>query len=432
MSKKQVQKTEWRSKRVGLITLGCARNTVDSEKILTDVKRRGAVICPVEQASTVILNTCGFTQEAKAESLKVLSDLVGLKRKGRIREIVVSGCLAQRYRRELAEHFQDVDVFGGLADFKDFFDPATRLTPSYTAYLKIAEGCVNRCSFCAIPLIKGPLCSRPISDILKEARFLDAQAVRELNIVGQDITLYGREKRGRVKGPLPLAKLIREILEATSVPWVRLLYLYPCRVTEDLIDLMASEPRLCPYIDLPLQHANDRILNLMNRGMVQKEIVALIDKIRRKIPGVALRTSLIVGFPSETKKEFRELCDFVARIRFDRLGVFAYSREEGTRAYGLKGQIAQKIKQERVHEIMALQEGVSRENLKRLVGQTLDVLMEARSHGAVVGTGRTRRDAPEVDGVVTVRSDRPVEPGEIISCRITGSSVHDLKGVACG
>ena len=430
MLKKQNEQFCWREKRVGIVTLGCARNTVDSEKILTDAQRRGAVICAPEEASTIILNTCGFTEEAKAESLKTLSELTLLKRSGKIREIIVRGCLSQRYKKELSANYKDVDVFDGLADFKDSYDPAVRLTPAHTAYLKIAEGCANRCSFCAIPLIKGPLRSRSVDDIVKEARFLEKVGTRELNIIGQDITLYGFDRISRRGALLPLVKLLKKIIDNTSIPWIRVLYLHPRRVTDDLLDLMAREARLCPYIDLPLQHTSDRILRLMNRGVTQKEIIGLIRRIRDKVPGVALRSSLIAGFPSETKKEFREMCLFVEHAKFDRLGVFAYSREEGTRAYDFKQQVSQKIKRERMDALMAIQAGVSRGNLRCRVGSSEEVLIEGAAKKPFNYVGRTRRDAPEVDGNFYVKSSRGLCAGELVMCRVTGSTVHDLKGVA--
>lgn len=426
--KKQNPGPHWFGKRVGIVTLGCARNTVDSEKVLADARRQGAVVCAPQKASTVILNTCGFTEEAKAESLKTLSELIALKKAGKIREIFVRGCLSERYQEILRDHYPDVDQFSGLADFKDFFDPLARLTLKYTAYIKIAEGCANHCSFCAIPLIKGALRSRPAGAIVREARFLEDQGVRELNIIGQDITLYGSQGTGRAKGPLPLLWLLKDILKNTKIPWVRILYLHPRRVTDDLIDFMVSEKRMCPAIDLPLQHVSDRILRLMNRGITQKEIFFLIEKMRKKIPDVALRTSLIAGFPSETKKEFRELCAFIERVKFDRLGVFAYSREEGTRAYHFAKQVTSKIKSERRGILMSLQARISRQKLHGRIGRFEEVLVERATKKPFAYMGRTRRDAPEVDGIFLLSSRKRRCPGELVTCRVTGATVHDLRG----
>ncbi len=424
---KTTQSPLWHGKRVGVVTLGCARNTVDSEKILADARRLGAVICPPEKASTVILNTCAFTQEAKEESIAAIAQLEALKKKGRIREIVVAGCLAKRYKEELRAHFKAVDAYAGLSDFKTAFDPEARLTPFFSAYVKIAEGCANRCSFCAIPLIKGPLRSRPQTDIVKEVRFLEKQGVRELNIVGQDITLYGfKEGRGR-RASLPLTWLLREVLRGSSIPWIRLLYLHPRRVTDDLIELIARESRICPYIDLPLQHINNWILRLMNRGIAKEEVSRLIKRIRRRIPGVALRTSLIVGFPTETKREFRELYDFVAETRFDRMGVFLYSREEGTAAYHFRPQVTSRVMRERRDALMTLQARISAENLRQAVGSEIEVLVERKEGSAARYVGRSRKDAPDVDGVVLIRSSRPLEPGIFARCRVTGATTHDLR-----
>ncbi len=413
--------------KICIVTLGCARNVVDSEKILGDALAAGARRAELEQAQTVILNTCGFTEEAKRESLQALEDLLRHKRAGRLREVFVVGCLAQRYRRELAEAFPQVDGFRGIAGFKTAFPAPARLTAAHTAYVKICEGCANPCTYCAIPNIKGPLRSRPPASIMREVRALETQGVKEINIVGQDITLYGRERRGDAKG-LALVRLVKEILRETRIPWIRLLYLHPKRLTDELIDLIAAEPRVCSYVDVPLQHVSTRLLKAMGRRMTRKEVFALVEKLRRRIPAAALRTAFIVGFPGETKREFRELCDAVTHLRFDRMGVFMYSREEGTRAYGLKGQVASRVKRERMDHLMRLQAEVSRRNLRRDVGRRCDVLIEAVGRGPGVFIGRSYKDAPEVDGVVRARARRTLCPGDIVACRITSSSVHDLSG----
>lgn len=416
----------WTHKRLGIVTLGCSRNIVDSEKLLGEAQAQGATICSVENATTVLVNTCGFTEAAKRESLAAISELVDLKKKGRLCEIIVHGCLSQRYGRELKKSYPDVDAFHGIAGFKNDLARRVCLTPPHSAYLKIAEGCANLCSYCAIPLIKGPLRSRDEDQILAEACVLQQAGVKELNIVGQDITLYGLSRAQETKRSLPLTGLVKRILKKTSIPWIRLLYLHPRRLTDDLLDLLASEKRVCSYLDVPLQHTSDRILKLMNRGMANEDIMALVGRVRRKVPGVALRTSLIVGFPSETREEFRAMCDAVRDLCFDRLGVFAYSREEGTRAYNFRGQISAKVKQERLETLMALQQEISRVLLKKKTGKTLEVMVDERRSGTKVYVGRTSCDAPEVDGHVFLSARAPLVPGQIVRCRITKSFDHDL------
>ena len=420
----------FKGKRLGIITLGCARNTVDSEKILQEACEAGALISSPEKASVILVNTCAFTQEAKEESLGVISELALLKKRGKIEGIFVHGCLVERYAQVLKKNFKEVDGFCGIADFKKSFDRPLPLTPAHIAYVKISEGCANRCSYCAIPDIKGPLRSRLESSILEEIGTLEKNGVREIDIVGQDLTLFGRERLLKKNKNLPLVRLLKKILSKTRVPWIRLLYLHPQRLSDDLLELIGLEERLCPYVDLPLQHINDRILRLMNRGMTKKQLSALIKKIRHRFPAVALRTSFIVGFPSETKKEFRELLDFVKETRFQRLGAFMYSREEGTRAYGFRGQQTQKIKQVRYDALMSLQRDISKENQKKYVGQTLDVMVDEIGRSEDIFLGRSRFDAPEVDGVVFLKSKTKLKPGAIVSSRITGSDIYDLRAEA--
>jgi len=414
-------------KKISIVTLGCARNVVDSEKILGDVLAAGARHVGLDEAEIAVLNTCGFTQEAKCESLEVLEALLALKRRGRLRALYVVGCLVQRYRRELTEAFPQVDGFQGIADFKTIFPARARLTGAHTAYVKISEGCANPCTYCAIPIIKGPLRSRRPASVLREVRALEAQGVREINIVGQDITLYGRGRRCR-KGRLPLVRLVKKILATTRIPWIRLLYLHPKRLADELIDLIAAEPRVCSYVDVPLQHVSTRILKAMGRRMTRGEVFATVERLRRRIPAAALRTAFIVGFPGETKRDFRELCEAVTHLRFDRMGVFVYSREEGTRAYGLARQRSSRVKRERMDHLMRLQAGVSRSNLRRDVGRRLDIMIETRGGSPGTFIGRSYKDAPEVDGTVRVRARRTLEPGDIVACRITSSSTHDLTG----
>ncbi|MDD2865901.1 MAG: 30S ribosomal protein S12 methylthiotransferase RimO [Candidatus Omnitrophota bacterium] len=427
---------DFRGKKTAIVSLGCARNTVDSQVFLREARRRGAVICPPEDACVVMINTCGFTREAKEESLGVIAEWLDHKKKRKVENVLVLGCLAQRYRKDIREGYKDIDVVGGLvqeADGRDLGGSPVLLTPRHYAYLKISEGCDNRCAYCAIPLIKGRSRSRSEAEIIAEAVRLERCGVRELNIVGQDITLYGcdgRKKRpGRTLRPgLPLVGLVEKILRATSIPWIRLMYLHPQRVGEDVMDLLGRQKRLCPYVDLPLQHINDRILKHMGRPTTRRDIVRLISGLRKKVASLALRTTFIVGFPGETKKEFRELLEFVRETRFDKLGAFMFSREEGTRAYACRGQVPQKEKQRRYHDLMEMQKGISLSLLEKKIGMTTQVLVEETTRDRRMYLARTPWDAPEVDGLMYLTSSRKLEPGQIVGCRITDAFEYDLAG----
>lgn len=407
-----------------MVTLGCSRNTVDSEKVLAEAVEKGARVCPVERAQTVLVNTCAFTKEAKDESISVILGLIDEKKKGRVKRIVVHGCLPQRYPEELKKYLAGVDRFVGVADFKEEFERIPRLTPGHYAYIKISEGCANRCSYCVIPSIKGPLRSRSEASILEEARALESQGARELILIGQDISLYGRDRGGSET----LVRLVRKILRTTRSPWIRLLYLHPRRVTDDLLGLMRAEERVVPYLDVPLQHINSRILKLMNRGIGRRQIKARVAKIRRDLLNAALRTTFIVGFPSETDREFDELRRFVQETRFDKMGVFKYSREEGTPAYSLKPQVPEKVKQERYDILMSLQRDISREVLKKKRGQEVRVIVEEERSDPGVYVCRSVWDAPEVDGLAYLSSSRKLKAGDIARMRITDTYEYDLVG----
>jgi len=423
-------------REVAMISLGCSRNVVDSEKILADYRRRGYEVCSNDKAQTILLNTCAFTKEAKQESIDYLLDLIDLKNKGKIKKIFVYGCLVERYRQELKENFKEVDGFFGIADFKKQFDACARITPKHSAYLKISEGCANVCSYCAIPAIKGPLKSRDVSSILREVEFLEKDGVQELNIIGQDITLFGQDKLGLAPKRLrcsqsagPLGALLKKILETSNIPWIRLLYLNPLRVSDELLSLMSENSRICPYLDVPLQHANDRILKLMNRSIDKKTICSLIKKIRNFLPESALRTTFIVGFPSETEKEFQELLDFMKDVSFNRCGAFQFSAEENTRAYSFKNRVSEEIIKERYDRLMVLQKTISERLLKKEVGKVMDVLIdENRQKIDGVAIGRSAKDAPEVDGIVYLKSKKPLKRGALVCAKITDSYEYDLCG----
>ncbi|HTZ11990.1 MAG TPA: MiaB/RimO family radical SAM methylthiotransferase [Candidatus Margulisiibacteriota bacterium] len=409
--------------KIGILSLGCPRNLVDSENILGRLKRKGfSVSDDITKADVALVNTCSFIEDARKESIEAILDLVELKKEGKLRKIIVYGCLAQRYKDELRKSLPEVDAFVGKVSL-NHETQRFPLTPKHYAYLKICEGCINNCSFCVIPKIKGRFRSLDTASLLKKVEAFNRQKISELNIIGQDITGYGMDNYGGAR----LAWLIKRILKsAPDIRWLRLLYLYPSRVNEELLRLIAAEPQLCRYIDLPIQHINGRILKLMRRKTGRADILKVIAKARSIIPGVALRTSLIVGFPSETDKEFDELLKFVEEARFERLGVFIYSPEEGTSAYDFKPQVPQKVKEERFNRIMSAQQQISREINNGFLGKFVDVLIEEKDNGYYLG--RIRQDAPEVDGQVFVRSVKNIKPGDFVKVKITDTLEYDLIG----
>ncbi|MDD5348169.1 MAG: MiaB/RimO family radical SAM methylthiotransferase [Candidatus Omnitrophica bacterium] len=410
--------------RVAIVSLGCPRNLVDSEQMLGRLAASGLRITELADADTAIVNTCAFIEEAKRESIDTILELVRLKKNKRLARVIVCGCLVQRYKDSLAKLLPEVDAFVGPPRLSAC---STRvgITPAHFAYLKICEGCVNNCSFCVIPAIKGSVRSLSAGDVLTQVRRFDAARISELNIIGQDITGYGLD---RCRKP-QLADLLAKILKnSPHIHWVRLLYLYPARISDELLALIRDDPRVCKYIDLPVQHINDRILKAMNRHTTGSRIRKLIEKVRKVIPGVALRTSIIVGFPSETDKEFKELLSFIRETKFERLGAFMYSREEGTRAYRLAGQLPRRVKESRFNRVMQAQQEVSREVNRRFLGSTLEVLIEEKEHDHYLG--RTQYDAPEVDGLVFVRTQQRLVPGEFVRARIVDTLEYDLVGEA--
>lgn len=342
--------------KVGILSLGCPRNLVDSENILGRLNSKGYPIVDMEKADIALINTCAFIDDAKRESIDAILDLVELKKRGKLKKIIVYGCLSQRYSGELKKRIPEVDAFIGKVSLNHEIKRFP-ITPKHYVYLKICEGCINNCSFCAIPKIKGKFTSLDLDSILDKVENFDRDKVSELNIIGQDITAYGIDLTGRTK---LIEALERVVKKAKHIGWIRLLYLYPSRVTKELLKLIKDEPKICKYIDLPIQHINSRILKLMNRNTSKTDIVEIIEEVRKIIPDVALRTSLITGFPSETEKEFKELLSFIEETKFERLGAFVYSREEDTAAYNMVKQIPDKVKQERLSKIMSLQQKISR------------------------------------------------------------------------
>lgn len=413
-----------RSRTIGILSLGCPRNLVDSESILGRLNLKGYSFVDIDKADIALVNTCAFIEEAKVESIGAILDLIDLKRKGKIKKIIVYGCLTQRYKDKLQKELPEVDAFVGKISLNHSLK-AWRLTPQHYAYLKICEGCINNCSYCIIPKIKGRLASLDIDSILTKIERFDKNKVSEVNIIGQDITGYGLDLYAGTRLP----GLLRQIIKKTrNIGWIRLLYLYPSRINDELLGLIKDEPRVCKYIDLPLQHVNDRILRLMHRKTTKKDILRLIDKIRKKIPDVAIRTSFIVGFPSETDNEFRELLDFMEEVRFERLGAFIYSREEGTPAYNFQKQIPHQTKKERFNTLMLRQQRISGSVNKNFLKATLDVLIDGKEGGSYLG--RSQYDAPEVDGLVYVDSQKTLKPGDFVKVEITDTLEYDLAGKA--
>lgn len=435
--------------KVGFISLGCAKNQVDAEVMLAHLKKRGHILVDdVAHADVAVINTCGFIDDAKQEAIDNILEVCTLKNEGRIKGVVVCGCLAERYKEELLKEIPDVDAVFGVAD-KTLIVPAVeqayenqpfcrfveleqlrdggdriQSTPFYTAYLKIAEGCDNRCAYCVIPSLRGGYRSRPFEELVEEAKWLCEGGVRELVIIAQDITRYGTDLYGKHR----LAELLQELCKIQGLRWIRLLYLYPDEITEELLDTIAREEKVLPYIDLPLQHASDSVLKRMNRRGDSGYLRELISRLRKKLPELVLRTTFIVGFPGETEEEFRELYDFVKEISFDRVGVFTYSQEEGTPASLLPGQVPDEVKEHRREVLLDLASMQAQERNENLQGQEVTVLVEGYDRVAECWFGRTWADAPEVDGKVffTARK-KPVE-GSFIQVLVTEVVDYDLFG----
>ncbi|HQP09872.1 MAG TPA: 30S ribosomal protein S12 methylthiotransferase RimO [Candidatus Omnitrophota bacterium] len=416
---------ERQGKNVGVVNLGCARNLVDAQAILGHLKRHGHHIVGIEDSEIAIINTCAFVEQAKKESIDTILDALELKKQGKLKKVIVAGCLAQRYGSQLAKEFKDIDAIVGVQQLqKDGVADQVSLTPAHFAYVKICESCYNQCSFCIIPKIKGKFVSRTAASILEEVKRLDERGVREIHIIGQDITAYGmdlyREKS--------LARLLKQIAAVTkNIRWIRLLYTFPAHVTDELIEVIAREKKICKYIDMPIQHISDPLLKAMNRNITQKETLALIRKIRNRIPGASLRTTFIVGLPGETEENFYELLRLIKSARFEKVGVFVYSREEGTPAYQMADQVPEAVKKRRLDALMSAQQEISRSLQEKFIGRTLEVLVDEEQKGEQgVYLARSEYDAPEVDGIVYVRSGKRLSPGDFVKVRITDAYEYDL------
>ena len=428
---------------IGFINLGCPKNQIDSEVMQSLLSDKGYTLTDkLNQAQILVLNTCGFIQSAKEESIEQIAELI--KFKGKNKKLIVAGCLAQRYAKALLKGFPQIDGILGVNQLGDigracsevlkgkkYFKPFSKTNnnnwvktkrlkqrPPY-AYIKIADGCNNNCSYCAIPKIRGKYRSKPLETILKEAKELVSCGVKEINLIAQDTTLYGIDLYGKKQLPLLLSRLSK----IPKLRWIRLLYTHPAHFTDELISQMASNDKICKYVDLPLQHISDRILYDMNRKVNAGKIFSLIENLRNRIPDLTLRTSFIVGFPGESKKEFEQLLDFVGKARFERLGAFVYSREEGTKAYRLKNQLSVKTKLERLDELMTAQQQICFEENNKKIGKKIEVLVESKENGYWVG--RSQAEAPEVDNVIYIKN-KNVKAGDFAKVRIVNSCVYDL------
>lgn len=440
--------------RVGMVSLGCTKNQVDGERLLATLQSSGFTICAdAALCDAVIINTCGFIEDAKRESIESILEFASLKGKhGGPRAIVVTGCLAERYQMELAKEIPEADVVLGIGCNGDIaaavrqallgekvyrFAPKEALalsgervltTAPYTAYLKIAEGCDNRCTYCAIPLIRGRFRSRAMDDVLAEALALAKSGVRELNLIAQDTTRFGEDTEGR----LLLPELLTRLCAIDGFRWIRILYAYPDRVTDELLDVMAREEKVVNYLDIPLQHASGRILSAMNRRFDKQSLSALLARVRQRVPGIVLRTTFIAGFPGETEADFEELCLFAQETRFDRLGCFAYSAEEDTPAAELPGQLDDDVKRRRAEIIMEQQAGIMEELNREKVGRVLETLVEGFDEENGLYAGRTAADAPDIDGRVYFTAKRALTPGQFVLVAVDDVEQYDLLGHETG
>ena len=425
-------------KKINIITLGCSKNTVDSEKILKQIQAGGysVVYDPSDtSADTVIINTCGFINDAKEESIETILRFVKASKLGLINNLYVMGCLSERYMDALKSEIPEVKkYFGvnsmnqilqelGIALKKDLISERVLTGPGHYAYLKVSEGCDRSCSFCSIPLIRGKYISRPVEELVEEASNLAGHGVKELILIAQDLSYYGLDLYKTQKLP----ELISELLKIESLEWIRLHYLYPANFPEEIISLMKENSRICKYIDIPIQHISGKMLELMKRSHDESEIRSLLYKLRKELPDAAIRTTLIAGHPGETEKEYDELKEFISEFRFDRLGVFAYSHEDGTYSYdNYKDDISEKVKESRVAELMAIQQSISEELNLEKTGKILKVLIDRRDGEFFVG--RTEYDSPEVDNEVLISVKNDLKPGIFYNILITGSTDFDLFG----
>ncbi len=424
-----------KTKKINVITLGCSKNLVDSEVLMRQLDSRYAVTDEFDnETDIVVVNTCGFIGDAKEESIDTILTAVEAKKAGRIEKVLVTGCLSERYKKELRDEIEHVDGFYGVNDLpqilrdlevdykKELLGERHLTTPSHYAFLKISEGCDRSCAFCAIPLIRGKHVSEPEEKLLKEVEFLASKGVKELLLIAQDLTYYGID----IYGKRTIAPLVEKLAAVSGIEWIRMHYAYPAGFPEELLQLMNDNPKVCKYLDIPLQHISDRILKSMRRGLGSEGTRKLVKTMKEKVPGVALRTTLIVGYPGETEKEFEELMAFVRESEFDRLGVFKYSAEEDTFAYELEDDVPEKVKQDRFDRLMEVQQNISLALNKKRVGLVYKTVID-RAEGAYY-VGRTEFDSPEVDNEVLISSEKPLLTGAFYDVLIERADYFDLYG----
>lgn len=437
--------------KAGFVSLGCSKNRVDTEVMLGILSKNNIEITSDPgQADILIVNTCSFIESAREESVTTILSMAEYKKNGKCRSLIISGCLGQRYGQTLLDEIPEADAVVGTGAWQRIMEavretlegkrivlvgkadniytqttPRIITTPSFSTYVKIAEGCNHRCAFCSIPLIRGNYRSRSIEDIKTEVERLAAQGTKEVNLVAQDTTNYGSELYGKPS----LAKLLRELVKIKNLPWIRIQYTYPHSFTDELIDVMASEEKICSYADIPLQHAHNAILRNMQRFDTTEYIEEIITKLRSRIPDICLRSTFIVGFPGETDSQYQFLRDFLEKYRFDKVGVFTYSREEGTSAFSMPKQISDEIMQERYHDLMSVQSKISEEMNRAMEGRILNVLVEGHDEEqSNIAYGRSYREAPEVDGQIYIENDENSKPGDIIKVKIAQGFAYDLVG----
>lgn len=425
-----------KKEKINIITLGCSKNSVDSERLTHQLKINDfEIVDDPGKADSVIINTCGFIDAAKEESVNTILEAVNLKNHGKLKKVVVAGCLSERYSKDLKREIPEVDSFFGTEDYEgivkefggdlkyDLLGERELSTPKHFAYLKISEGCDNPCSFCAIPLMRGKHVSKPMEDLLNEAAHLAKKGVKELIIIGQDTTYYGLD----IYGKRNIAELLNKLSEIDGIEWIRLLYAYPSHFPDDLIETIRNNPKVCKYIDIPLQHISDNVLKSMRRGITKRRTLELLNKLRNEIPGMTLRTTFIVGYPAETEADFEELAEFVEQFKFDKIGVFNYSIEEDTPAYLLNDPVPQEEKEERKSRIMEIQKEISLEKNQNLKGHQLKVLIDSIEDDYFIG--RSEKDAPEVDGEILIeaKSNR-LEVGNYYDIEIIDCNEYDLFG----
>ena len=447
------------AKKLGFVSLGCSKNLVDTEMMVGIMEKAGYEMTEdLAEAQVIIINTCTFIDPAKEESIQTILEAAEYKKTGKCERLVAAGCLTQQYKHSLGQEIPEIDIFIGTDSWQEILDavnesyenggekvykfnttpcaneeliPRASLTPKYTAYVKIAEGCSNGCTFCYIPYVRGPMRSRPIPSVVHEVRRLAAQGVREFNLIAQDLSCYGRD----LKNGTSLAALLRELVKIDGVKWIRLFYLYPTYFDDELLSVILSEEKICKYVDIPLQHISNAVLQRMHRRDSSESIYALLRKLRAASPRMTIRTTLMVGFPGERDADFQELCDFIKEIKFDDMGAFKFSPQDGTPAARMTDQIDEEVKEDRYHQLMAIQAGISEENNGNLIDTYAEVLVEEimeDGEGHKQAKGRTSYQAPEVDGNVYIDNPEGLKPGDFVKVHIVDGYAYDLIGEVVG